>query len=1623
MAAIASLNISIHRQLIRRFFAATLAVNCGILSSLAIANNPTLITALPVSTAAQALLRNAPVFEEPLLPSKATSIGEDQALVAAVASYRRQSNVDDFKVFEDFLKRYPQSGWRMALSTNLGLANYHYGYFSRAIAGWEDAWSQGRDITEPAAKALVDRAIGELVRMHARLGHTDRLAALMDEIGDRPVTGQATEALTGAREGLWTMRNDPGVAYLCGPKALKNLMLSEKKSTSQTEFLDSYRSSPQGVSLAEVGKLAKQGKQPYVLAFREGDAPIPLPALVHWKVSHFATIVAQENGRYHVKDPTFGTDIWISQGALDSEASGYFLLPSTKLADGFRSVSLAEASRVRGRGTTSNNDPWPTSPDDEKGHPPCSNPGMCGANFHSMVLSLNLVDTPVGYAPPKGPSVFVTLTYNQREANQPATFNFSNVSPKWTMNWLSYIQDDPTSAGANVLRYVAGGGSLNYAGYNSATGKFTPEGKNAAVLQRIAGTPVAYRRTLGDGSVEIYAQPDGATTYPRRIFLTQKIDPTGNAVTLAYDVTRRLTSITDALGQVTNFTYGVSGQPLLISAVTDPFGRSAQMTYDASNRLSQITDAVGLTSKFTYDTSGLVNSLTTPYGTTNFAFAGTGVSRWLEITDPLGFTERAEFRHTAPGIPYSEAKVPVGINPFNQYVDSRNTFHWDKSLYSTTHTDYTKADIKHWLHDAATGLTAPVLESIKHPLESRIWFNYPGQSSPWLYTGTLNKPGAEGRVMDNNATQLTKTTYNSLGNPTSVIDPVGNQTFYDYDTNQIDVLRVRQKTGASTDITLAQYTYNALHLPLTYTDANGQVTTYTYNAAGQRLTSTDALGHATTYNYNASGYLTSIVDANGNAAVTFTYDAAGRIATRADAVGNVLSYQYDNLNRLTRITYPDTTFYKYQWNKLDLASMTDRIGRVTQYTYDANRNLIAITDPAGHTTQYTYYPNGLLKTMTDANGGTAYWARDIQSRLTGVTDPKGVITSYVYDGVGNVTTINSPDTGRTQLTYSAANSLIKKIDGRNVESDYSYDWMKRLATITYPASAAENVNLIYDYNFFDNYEIGRLTYLEENDGYTVYARDAVGNITAHAHWLSSTAAETDYQYDKTNRLLKITYPSGRIVTYTRNKLGQITAIDTQDSADAPLQALVRNITYEAFGPLKSLTFGNGVTTTYQRDAEYRPTAITTTSYPQWKYIYSYDAAGNISAKTDAVSSYSASYLYDSLNRLAAENTFLGNSTYQYDANGNRTHFSFNDLPLTQSYASTSNRQYDWSGAPIAMDAGGNITANSGLVTSTYSYNNANRLAQSNDGTAATTYLYDGFGLRTTKQNTKTTHYDYLLDGKYLDSSQLNADGSANQFTDYIWLDDIPIAQIKMSYSASGTPMIKRLTYIHTDHLNTPRAMTDTTRRIVWRWEQDAFGLLYPLNDPDGDRFNNNLDLGFPGQLRDAETSLFYNINRYYDPVMGRYTQPDPIGLLGGLNPYAYVESNPISYFDRFGLDKTRYINTAGGRSLLNGPTNGNWGGKCWSGGTYSCGGNRDGDAPPTDSADACYMAHDKCYEQPSCNSPNKSDSSSAVKACDLELVQCLQKLSSDPEKWTNPPVPTTESDSSRYRKSAIEYFR
>ena len=111
-------------------------------------------------------------------------------------------------------------------------------------------------------------------------------------------------------------------------------------------------------------------------------------------------------------------------------------------------------------------------------------------------------------------------------------------------------------------------------------------------------------------------------------------------------------------------------------------------------------------------------------------------------------------------------------------------------------------------------------------------------------------------------------------------------------------------------------------------------------------------------------------------------------------------------------------------------------------------------------------------------------------------------------------------------------------------------------------------------------------------------------------------------------------------------------------------------------------------------------------------------------------------------------------------------------------------------------------------------------------------------------------------------------------------------------------------YVHTDHLGTPRLMTNEQGTTVWRNlpTTEPFGNSPVEEDPDGDATLTTLNPRFPGQYADRETNLNYNYFRDYDPGTGRYVQSDPIGLDGGINPYLYANANPLMYTDPEGLN-------------------------------------------------------------------------------------------------------------------------
>ena len=170
---------------------------------------------------------------------------------------------------------------------------------------------------------------------------------------------------------------------------------------------------------------------------------------------------------------------------------------------------------------------------------------------------------------------------------------------------------------------------------------------------------------------------------------------------------------------------------------------------------------------------------------------------------------------------------------------------------------------------------------------------------------------------------------------------------------------------------------------------------------------------------------------------------------------------------------------------------------------------------------------------------------------------------------------------------------------------------------------------------------------------------------------------------------------------------------------------------------------------------------------------------------------------------------------------------------------------------------------------------------------------------------------FVYDGANLLGEYGNGGASSKGTTEYLWL---PTAQGSVLVGAlvNGQPYA-----VHTDHLNTPRMITNRENMPVWQWAYSAFGDNEPTtlqnkfkvssastekgddssNDPSSLAFN----LRYPGQYFDRESGLHYNYLRSYNPTTGRYLQSDPIGLAGGANTYAYVGGNPLSRIDPLGL--------------------------------------------------------------------------------------------------------------------------
>jgi RHS repeat-associated protein len=454
-------------------------------------------------------------------------------------------------------------------------------------------------------------------------------------------------------------------------------------------------------------------------------------------------------------------------------------------------------------------------------------------------------------------------------------------------------------------------------------------------------------------------------------------------------------------------------------------------------------------------------------------------------------------------------------------------------------------------------------------------------------------------------------------------------------------------------------------------------------------------------------------------------------------------------------------------------------------------------------------------------------------------------------------------------------------DGRSIVTNLTYDNAGRLLTKQYPAATGENITYTWDSTPAGNNGVGRITKIEAASGSVEWFYNALGQVTQEKKTTSSVVYTVDYSYDLDGKVTQITYPSGRIVSFSRDSAGRISGVTTKKDSGSSSVTLASSVAYLPLGPLMALTYGNGLTLSKIYTQDYLIGGLqvqdTSTSTVVLDHSYAFGDAINLTGISDNLTpARDETYTYTNANRLQQGDGIWGTLTWAYDATGNRTSevlTSGSTTTSTYNYPGTNNKLLSITqGAStvraFSYDGAGNISVDTrGSTAYNYHYNNRNRLDELMIGSTVTAdYVYDGLerlAIRTTQNMVPagTTHYVYDRDGHLI----AEATNTGTTTREYIWLHDMPLAVVADVDTASPN-----LYFVHADHLERPLKMTDGTEAVVWDAVYNPFG---DVNAITGSVANN---LRFPGQYFLIESGLHYNWHRHYDPTVGRYTQPDPI---------------------------------------------------------------------------------------------------------------------------------------------------
>ncbi|MFK9002726.1 RHS repeat-associated core domain-containing protein [Pseudomonas pergaminensis] len=696
-------------------------------------------------------------------------------------------------------------------------------------------------------------------------------------------------------------------------------------------------------------------------------------------------------------------------------------------------------------------------------------------------------------------------------------------------------------------------------------------------------------------------------------------------------------------------------------------------------------------------------------------------------------------------------------------------------------------------------------------------------------------------------------------------------------------------------------------LPLAETDAAGNSWKYNYDSRGNCIREIDPLGHVTQYRYDTHGLVTEIIDATGKSK-KLRWNPFGQLIEHIDCSGSPTRFDYNHQGLLQVITNAlgERTRFSYDAQGRLISSQSPDAS-VEQFQRDASGQLMSYTDASGHTTCYQYNSRGQVRLRTDAHGRKVSFTYDSYGRLLALTNENGESYRFAWDDGDRMTSQQGLDGGAKRYTYDT-------LDNMTALEFVPAPHGNGMAIV--PSTPHES-----QFHYFERDAVGRLVVKITDDGRTEYqydpldqpiavvfthkdgtqqklgmTYDALGQLTQE----DSSAGSLQHFYDELGNVTQTLLPDGRWINrlyYGSGHLHQLN-VDGMVISDFERDRLHREV-LRTQGQMTSRT-------EYDRNGRLRSRLSRRNNQssllpPADQKIFEYDPSDNLVGKLDQRPEGQHRQLlhYDATRRIiACQGSAQGQSeVFAYDAAANLLEgpqqgglVVHNQLLVHQD----KRYRYDSFGRMVEKRS-----ARYGVQH--FRYDAEHRLVEvrCQDSTHHTVVrmVYDPLGRRIEKTQKNSAGYSLSTVRFTWDGPQLIQEHSNNQTSLYLYSDGgyEPLARI------DGIGFQQQVRYYHTDVNGMPEQLTDSAGALVWRASYRVWGnTLEEVREP---FYIEEQNLRFQGQYLDRETGLHYNTFRFYDPDIGRFISPDPIGLAGGINLYQYAP-NPQGYIDPLGLAKT-----------------------------------------------------------------------------------------------------------------------